>query len=157
VDLVKYDTACRLLAEARSVDEVKKIRDIAIALKVYARQAKNKQLEADAWEIRIRAERRVGEMMENGKDYRAHVGKGLHENPLPTLADNGIGKGLAHRARKLFKLTERAFKIFVIDGRANVEHAVERSAFIDRKNNQENRPEKSGLTECPKCGHRWSK
>ena len=150
LNLVKYDTACRLLEEARSVDEVKQIRDIAIALKVYARQAKNKQLEADAWEIRIRAERRVGEMMENGKDCRAHVGKGLHENPLPTLADNGIGKGLAHRARKLFKLTERAFKIFVIDGRANVEHAIEHSAFRTERTNGTKR-----TTTCPACGHRW--
>jgi hypothetical protein len=151
VDLVKYDTACRLLAEARSVDEVKQIRDIAIALKVYARQAKNKQLEADAWEIRIRAERRVGEMMENGKEDRCgHGGPRVSPEPLPTLADNGIGKGLAHRARKLFKLTERAFRIFVIDGRANVEHAIEHSAFRTERTNGTKR-----TVTCPACGHRW--
>jgi hypothetical protein len=45
-----------------------------VAIKAYARQAKNKDLEADAYEIRLRAERRLGEMMEVGKADRASVG-----------------------------------------------------------------------------------
>ena len=66
-ELLKYDTACRALAEARSADEVKHVRDAAMAMKLYARQARNKTLEADAFEIRLRAERRLGEMMEEQK------------------------------------------------------------------------------------------
>src|SRR5258708_2880767 len=66
--LVRYDAACRALADARSVDEVKDVRDVAMAMKLYAKQAKNRDLEADAYELRIRAERRLGETIAAQKE-----------------------------------------------------------------------------------------
>jgi hypothetical protein len=58
-----YDTACAALERAKSVDEVKEIKNQADALKHYARQAKNKEVEADAAEIRMRAIAMIGVMM----------------------------------------------------------------------------------------------
>ena len=63
MNLVKYDAACRAIAAAKSVDEVVLIRDKAQAIAAAARIAKNHGMEIDAAEIRIRAERRLGEMI----------------------------------------------------------------------------------------------
>ena len=58
--------------------------------------------------------------MENGKDERASVGRGngLGRDPLlPTLRELGIGKWLADRARKLSKMTDKEFGLYIVDGR----------------------------------------
>ena len=87
--LIKYDAACRAVAEAKAVDEVKEIRNAAIAMAAYAKQAKDRGMEADAAEIRLRATRRLGEMMQAQKETvglaTGREGKrkslGLPENP----------------------------------------------------------------------------
>jgi hypothetical protein len=53
---------CRAIAEAHAVDEVKDIRDKALAIQMYARQAQNTEAERQACDIRLRAERRCGEL-----------------------------------------------------------------------------------------------
>lgn len=129
--LVKYDAACRALAKARSVDEAKKIRDVAIAMKVYARQANNKQLEVDAAEIRFKAERRVGELLQQQRETvglaTGREGKrkslGVENTPSDrlTLAEGGIDKNLAKRARKLAAVDDDTFHGMISDWRASVE------------------------------------
>lgn len=61
--LPMYEAACVALAEAVTTDEVVEIRSRAEAIRAYARQAKNKDLEIQAAEIRIRALRRLGQLV----------------------------------------------------------------------------------------------
>ncbi|MEX2176016.1 MAG: hypothetical protein WD872_16760, partial [Pirellulaceae bacterium] len=84
------------------------------------RIAKNKQLEIDATEIRIRAERRLGELIAEqkataGMNKGAVPGKtGSKGVPVlddrPTLAAAGIDKHLADRAQKLAAVPEAEFE-----------------------------------------------
>jgi hypothetical protein len=60
--LAKYDAMIDAITAAHEVDEVKSIRDQAVALEHYARQAKNVEAERKACEIRLRAERKVGQI-----------------------------------------------------------------------------------------------
>jgi hypothetical protein len=111
VALSHYDAACTALAAAVAVDEVQDIRAKAEAVRAYAKQAKNRQMEVDAAEIRIRAERRLGELMAaqgetigkatgaRGIGTSAGYDQTRTQDTPPTLAEAGIGKGLAHRAR----------------------------------------------------------
>jgi N6-adenosine-specific RNA methylase IME4 len=141
VKLVRYDAACRALAEARQVDEVKEIRDRAVAMATYARQAKNKDLEADAVEIRMRATRRLDQLRQAQK---ASVGlnsgaagggektgpRGLLVNPRdlrPTLTAQGIDKNLAHQARVLGALSDAEFEAAIADTRDKVARAARKA------------------------------
>ena len=52
VALAKYDAMCRAaIAEAHAIDEVKGIKDSAVALETYAKQANNFELRQKAAEI----------------------------------------------------------------------------------------------------------
>jgi N6-adenosine-specific RNA methylase IME4 len=130
--LALYDAARAALAEAKRVDEVKDIRDKAIAMAAYARQGKNRDLEADAVEIRMRATRRLDELRRAqaetvGLNQGAAAGgkkngpRGSLIDPRdlrPTLASQAIDKHLAHDARVLGALSEEDFEQAVIDARA---------------------------------------
>lgn len=61
--LVRYDAMVIAIAECHQVDEVKDLRDKAKALEVYAKQARNLDAEHKAAEVRIRAERRCGQLL----------------------------------------------------------------------------------------------
>jgi 16S rRNA G966 N2-methylase RsmD len=115
--LIRYDNACRALREAKSVDEVKDIRDRAMALRLYARQANDKTLESDAAEIRERAERRLGQMMGAQIPGVLRAGRGQYSRDksgndpdLPTLADAGINGDLAKKARATAALDDDLFE-----------------------------------------------
>ena len=116
-ELVKYNEACRALADAVTLDEAKDIRDRGDALRVYARQAKNRQLETAAAEIRFRAERRIGELMAGRREAgelnegRPPKINGSVSDPFnSTLEFEGIGKHLADRSRKLASLSAADFQ-----------------------------------------------
>lgn len=176
--LVKYDAACQALSEAKAVDEAKEIRDRSEAMRAYARQAKNKQLEIDAAEIRIRAERRIGELMKLQKEAGL-MNKGSKAGRLPnggsrenppltddkiTLAEVGIDKSLADRARKYAAVPDDEWEEEIEDWRERVSSENKRvTTRLEKRGEQVEREQcdipnsaiVSSHYTCPKCGQLW--
>jgi hypothetical protein len=84
--LARYEAVRRALEEALTVDEVKDIRDKALALEAYARQANDEQLLRHANELRMRTERLTGALLDrlthhvhilemNGESFRLAASK----------------------------------------------------------------------------------
>lgn len=115
-----YEDACRALSEVVVLDAAVEIVDRADALRVYAHRAKNRQLEVDAADIRIRAERRVGQLIVAQRESvglnRGAKGSrvtGSEREPVkddrPTLAEAGVDKKLSSRAQRLAALPDERF------------------------------------------------
>jgi hypothetical protein len=119
--LVRYDAMCRAIAEAHAVDEVKDIRDKARAIEMYARQAHNTVAEERAREIRIRAERRCGEMlgeeMEKAKSpgWNQHKGRSDDTTDHKTLSDLGISKQQSSDWQRLAAIPAEQFEADLTD------------------------------------------
>lgn len=117
--LAKLDKATQMLAEAKSLDEVKNIMDIAEAARTYARAAKL-GLEAynHAAEVKARAERKAGEFLaqlERGKENQ--YTKVPFNNVLNStseykevLDNNGISYMAAHRWQQVAEMPEPIFE-----------------------------------------------
>ena len=150
VKLIKYDRACKAIAAAKRVDEVKRIRDVAVAMKAYARQANNYELEADALEIRMRATRRMDQMrQEQAKTIGlAKGGGGKHGRKRvaekPTLKDAGINKNLAHEGRRLGRMTEEQFEEAITEARTSL------AEFAERANRPVAARQRISITSCDK-------
>ena len=142
--LVRYDAMCHAIAAAYSVDEVKDIRDKARAIEVYARQAKNVEAERQACEIRLRAERKAGQLladMEKAKgggdqrsDHRCHDVRG---GPAP-LADLGISHKQSSDWQKLADVPDDDFESALHTERPTTNgiiaaHSEPRQATCDRR------------------------
>lgn len=112
--LIKYDAACRAIAECRQVDEIKGWTDKAAAMEAYGRVSKNYELERDAAEIRIRAERRLGQLlMEMPKNVGAQFGAPAalrSEEGRPKLAEMGISYNQSARAQSIARIPEPQFE-----------------------------------------------
>lgn len=115
--LAKLDKATQMLAEAKSLDEVKNIMDVAEAARTYARAAKlGLDAQNHAAEVKIRAERKAGDLLlqlerkpgertdkphsnvEQGSEYR----EVLEEQDIPTTT--------AHRWQQAAQIPEKTFE-----------------------------------------------
>ncbi|QDW39015.1 hypothetical protein FFI89_018800 [Bradyrhizobium sp. KBS0727] len=147
VQIVPYSVACAALAQAKSVDDVKDIADKAEAMRVYAKRAKNRDLELDAAEIRIRAERRLGEMLADLKrvGVLSNGGQPLQSRGQPpldgsrvTLRALGVDHKLSMKAQHLARIEPDRFETQLHDLRVRSERGTGRAPVTLRPSSHRN-------------------
>ena len=115
----EYKAARQAMAKLVRVSDARDIRAKAMAMEVYAFQAKDVELVTPATTTRKVAERRIGELIEAqrkagtlAKPAGGHRPKGRRgfKNPVATLADQGVDKNLAKRARAAAAMSEVKFE-----------------------------------------------
>lgn len=133
--LVLYEQMVTAIAECAKIDEIKDIRDKAMALEMYHRQAQNFEAEREAANVRLRAERRAGELLKElarTSLQEAAVAGGRAKSALSTAAtrqekcgteilppqspyaaaleEHGISRQKAHRYQALANVPAQVFE-----------------------------------------------
>ena len=115
----RLSRASEMLVEAKSMQEVKKIMDVAGAAKIYAkRQQLGEEAVQHARSIELEAMRRLGELLietPKNKGAQGHQLKAVpKENRLkdftPTLAELGASKKIASLSQQLARMPKKEFE-----------------------------------------------
>ena len=109
--LLLFDRARAALAEAYAVDEVKDIRDQAAALQAYYRQRDGSlEMANQCAEIKIRAERRLGELLAE-QVTRSHV----ESSDMSTRLPEGISRDQSSDWQAIARIPEPAFEAHIAE------------------------------------------
>jgi|1_EtaG_2_1085319.scaffolds.fasta_scaffold16790_2 N6-adenosine-specific RNA methylase IME4 len=109
-ELVRYEAARKALAEAHRVDEVKSIRDKAEAMRMYGKQANDTELVNWAAEIKIRAERKCGELLGDMAQRGERPQGRRKESHAVTLSDIGLSNKQSSRYQQIAKVPKADFE-----------------------------------------------
>lgn len=108
VRLLKIESARRALTEAQSIPDVHEIRNVAEALRIYAKQqGYSLSIQNQAAELKLRAERKAGELLAE---------MALKPGPKPintTLGSIGLTPNQSHRWQTEAALPENEFEEYI--------------------------------------------
>lgn len=111
----RYDAMCRAIDAAYEIDEVKNIRDKALAWETYSRQAKNIEAERRACEVRLRAERRAGELLKQIDRAKRGDGASQTMSGRPTLSELGVTRDQSSNWQRLAGVPKDQFEAAIAD------------------------------------------
>jgi len=120
-ELVKLNKARQALIEAKTLDEIREIRDVAKAVKAYAiAKGLGVEMKNEASEIEIRAIREMGKLIEHGQRKgeiatQSEHGKGIQssvttENTRKTLPEIGVTRKESSTSKNLASISDEIFE-----------------------------------------------
>src|ERR1700731_4740905 len=109
--LITIDAALQALASATTPDELITLANQAAALQVYAKRAKLGMVAQNRCaEFRLRAERKLGELLTTTPRLHGRPKSVPRGNTLPTLSDLGVlDRHISHRAQRIAAIPQRDF------------------------------------------------
>jgi hypothetical protein len=145
------EQAAAYLAECRSLDQVKSIRDKAEAIRLYQKKiGASQESQTAAAEIKVRAERRMGELLKvmpkpkNQYERRSRLATGTL-----SLKDMGVTKSDSSRYQTIANLPEEEFEEEVKKGKQN--HRLTSDALIvkgkSHQRKEKRRQERAAMAE----------
>jgi N6-adenosine-specific RNA methylase IME4 len=115
------------LEEARTIDEIKHVRDRAEALRLYAKKAgESLEMQNDIAEIKLRAERRAGSLLAETGPQHGGDRKSKSRSHAATLKTLGITKSQSQRWQQEAAIPEQLFVRHVAQVRAQGEELTSR-------------------------------
>lgn len=116
-----YDKMVAAVTQCVRIDEAKELHNQAMALEVYARQARNTETEEMCARVRIRAERKMGELLAEmkasgemdsgmGGDRKSRSSDTTVIDQPKTLSDLGITKDQSAKSQKLAQIPPTQFE-----------------------------------------------
>lgn len=120
-ELVRYEAAKQAIAECKAVDEALDIRDKMEAMRVYARQIHDTQLETDAAEIKQRAMRQYDKLLK-AQRQAGELPSGRGGRPTRAQRENRhsgmqVSKMERENARNLGALSDESFERAIAEQR----------------------------------------
>lgn len=123
MELIVFNQAYQAIMQASSIDEVKEIRDKMEALRLYLKQQGDSfEMQNACAEIKVRAERKAGEILEDMPKNGGAKGTGsnqyevrLHDVTTPKLSDMGITRIQSSRFQTIATIPEEIFESHLIE------------------------------------------
>ena len=111
--------ACEALVHAVTVLEAKQVKDVDEAMRVWSRAQKDGgETQRHAAEIVLRAERRMGEILDAARKSGDRRGKGKNlMSTASTLSDLGVTRDNASRYQKISEIPEDQFEALVTEAK----------------------------------------
>lgn len=133
--LVRFEAARYALEQARSIDEVKDVRDKAEALRMYCKQAgESLEMQNAVAEIKIRAERRAGELLAEMPKLHGARPADTDLRDVSPLEDIGISYQQSSRWQQIASVPQPIFERHVAETKAEGEELTSASVLRLAKN-----------------------
>jgi len=129
--LVTYEAARHALQVCVSIDDAKNIKDKVEALKAYAKQTNDIDMEIWLAEIKFRAEARIGEI--SREIPKALPTSGQSHTKSKVLENAGISRGTASRCEKVADIPEEKREQIIAEAKENKKPISTKKVLSEKK------------------------